>query len=131
MATPITTTSSGAANPRPVDKKIDQLTEMMQGLALSVRTLQGKVVLSGGNSRPAMAPVTPGPSQPSGSASFQRQDWPEGVTKYLYCWAADHYLKRHCSVFQEDLNSSRIHLGDDRKICIGPYTPGARPVFMR
>ena len=103
----------------------------MQGLALSVRTLQGKAGLSGGNPRPATALVTPGPSQPTGSASFQRQDWPEGVTKCSYCWAADHYLKRHCSVFQEDLNSNRIHLGDDRKVCIGPYTPGARSIFMR
>lgn len=40
-------------------------------------------------------------------------------------------MKRHCSVFWEDLNSNWIHLGDDRKVCIGPYTPGARPVLMR
>ncbi|MCJ1348653.1 hypothetical protein MMC31_006886, partial [Peltigera leucophlebia] len=119
VATLITKTYSDAADPRPVDRKIDQLTEIMQGLALSVRTL------------PATASITPGPPQPSGSASFQRQDWPEGVTKYSYCWAANHYLKKHCSVFQEDFNSNRIHLGDDKKVCIGPYIPGARPVFMR
>lgn len=39
VATIIPTAYPGAADPRPVDKKIDQLTEMMQGLALSVRTL--------------------------------------------------------------------------------------------
>lgn len=131
VATSLPITYSGAADPRPVDKKIDQLTEMMQGLALSVRTLQSRAGIAGGNSRPATAPITPSPSQPSGPAPFQRLDWPEGVTKCSYCWAPDHYLKRHCSVFQEDLNSNRIHLGDDRKVCVGPYTPGARPVFMR
>lgn len=131
VATSIPIIYSGAADPRPVDKKIDQLTEMMQGLALSVRTLQSRAGISGGNSRPATALVTSGSSHPSGLALFQRLDWPEGVTKCSYCWAPDHYLKRHCSVFQEDLNSNRIHLGDDRKVCVGPYTPGARPIFMR
>ena len=53
------------------------------------------------------------------------------MTKYSYCWAQDHYLKKHCFGFQEDLNTTRIHLGDDRKVCVGPYMPGARPVFMR
>ena len=131
VATPIHSAYSSTADPRPVDRKIDQLTEMMQGLALSVRTLQSRAGISGGNPRTAIIPVIPGSSQPSGPTTIQRQDWPEGVTKCSYCWAADHYLKRHCSVFQEDLNSNRIHLGDDRKVCIGPYTPGARPVFMR
>ena len=49
----------------------------------------------------------------------------------MYFWASDHYLKRHYRVFQEDLNSNRINLGDNRKVCLGPYTPGARHVFMR
>lgn len=34
-------------------------------------------------------------------------------------------------VFQEDLNSNLIHLEDDRKVCVGPFTPGARPVYMQ
>ena len=60
-----------------------------------------------------------------------QSDWPEGVIKCSYCWAPDHYLKRHYQVFQENLNSNRIHLGDNRKVCLGPYTPGARHVFIR
>lgn len=131
VATPMPTTYATTADPRPVDKKIDKLTEMMQSLALSVRTLQSRAGLSGGDPRTATIPVTSGLSQQSGATSFQRLDWPEGVTKCAYCWAPDHYLKRHCSIFQEDLNSNRIHLGDDRKVCVGPYTPGARPVYMR
>lgn len=39
VATFIPITYFGAANSRPVDKKIDQLTKMMQSLALSVHTL--------------------------------------------------------------------------------------------
>lgn len=49
----------------------------------------------------------------------------------MYCWSTDHYLKRHCQVFQDDLNSNRIHLGDEGRVCLGPYSPGTRPVFMR
>ena len=113
IATLIPTTYSGAADSQPEDKKIDQLTEMMQSLALSVCTLQNKAGISEGNSKPATIQINPSSSQPSGSTSFQRLDWPERVTKCSYCWALDHYLKRHCSVFQEDLNSNRIHLGDN------------------
>ena len=60
-----------------------------------------------------------------------KKDWPEGVNKCMYCWTTDHYLKRHCQVFQDDLNSNRIHLGDEGRVCLGPYSPGTRPVFMR
>ena len=131
VATFIPTTYSGAADSWPVDKKIDQLIEMMQSLALSVRILQSKAGISEGKSKPATIQITSSSSQPSGSISFQRLDWPEKVTKCFYCWALDHYLKRNCSVFQEDLNSNRIHLGDNQKVCIGPYSPGARLVFMQ
>ena len=62
--------------------------------------------------------------------SFQ-SDWPEGVTKYSYCWAPDNYLKWHCQAFQEDLNSNRIHLGKNRKVCLRSYTSGARHLIMR
>ena len=41
------------------------------------------------------------------------------------------FLKRHFQVFQDDLNSNRIHLGDEGKVCLGPYKPGVRPVYMR
>ncbi len=49
----------------------------------------------------------------------------------MYCWETDHYFKRHCQVFQDDLNSNRIHLRDEGKVCLGPYLPGVRPVYMR
>lgn len=59
VATFIPITYSGAVDPRPVDKKIKQLTEIMQSLALLVRTLESKASNTGGNSRPATTPVTP------------------------------------------------------------------------
>lgn len=104
---------------------------MIEGLALSVRTLQSRANISGGNPRTAIVPVIPGSSQPSGLTNIQIVDWPERVTKCSYCWAPDHYLKRHCSVFGEDLDSNRIHLGDDKMVCIGRYIPDARLVNMR
>ena len=131
VATRISTTHSGTADSRPVDKKIDQLTEMMQSLALSVCTLQSRASISRGIPRTAIVPIILGPSQPSGPTFIQRPDWLKGVRKCSYCWAPDHYLKRHCSVFLEDLDSNRIHLGDDKKVCVDSYTLGARPINMR
>ena len=117
---------------RLVDKKIDQLTEMMKGLALSVWTFQNDSVYLTGNSKPQPPPAPcSGLPQPNVSGPSLQSGWPEGVSKCSYCWASDHYLKRHCKVFQEDLNTNRIHLSDDQKVCLGTYTPGARPVFMR
>ena len=49
----------------------------------------------------------------------------------MYCWETDYYLKRHCQVFQDDLNSNRIHLGDEGKMCLGTYKPRVRLVYMR
>ncbi len=49
----------------------------------------------------------------------------------MYCWETDHYLKRHCQVFQDDLNSNRIHLSDEDKVSLGAYKPGVWPVYMR
>ena len=49
----------------------------------------------------------------------------------MYYWETDYYLKRHFQVFQDDLNSNRIHLGDEGKMCLEPYLPGVRPVYMR
>ena len=46
------------------------------------------------------------------------------ATKCIYYWETDHYLKRHYQVFQDDLNSSRIYLGDESKVCLGPYKSG-------
>lgn len=104
---------------------------MMKGLAPSFRTLQNNSGLSAENSRPRPLPASSSNlPQPVPDPSFQ-SDWSEGVIRCSYCWATDHYLKRHCQVFQEDLNSNRIHLGDNRKVCLGPYTLGARHVFMR
>lgn len=79
----------------------------MQSLAPSVHTLQSNVGNGANRTRP------------------------EGATKCMYCWEKDHYLKRHCQVFQDNLNSSRIHLGDEGKVCLEAYNPGVRPVYMR
>lgn len=65
VATLIPMTHSSTADPWPVNKKIYQLIKMMQGLALSVRTLQSRAGISGENLRTAIAPVIPGSSQPS------------------------------------------------------------------
>ena len=43
----------------------------------------------------------------------------------------DHYLKRHCQVFHDNLNSNRIHLGNEGKVCLAAYKPGVRLVYMR
>ena len=128
--TPVQTTS---ADYRPVDRKIDHLTEMMKGLALSVRTLQNNTGLPATENIRSRLPPTISTNHPQSNNPdpSSQSDWPEGVTRCSYCWAPDHYLKRHCQAFQDDLNSNRIHLGDNRKVCLGPYTPGARHVFMR
>ncbi len=56
---------------------------------------------------------------------------PEGVTKCMYHWETDHYLNRQCQLFKDGLNSNRIHLGDEGKVCLGHYKTGVRPVYIR
>ena len=128
-----TPVKSSSTDYRLVDKKIDHLREIMKDLALSVRTLQNNTGPSAAeNNRPQpSSAASSNLSQPNMPGPPFQSDWPEGVTKYSYCWASDHYLKRHCQIFQEDLNSNRIHLGDNRKVCLRPYIPGAQHVFMR
>ncbi len=55
----------------------------------------------------------------------------EGAIKYMYCEKTDYYLKWHCQIFQDDLNSNRIYLRDKGKVCSGAYKPGVRSVYMR
>ena len=116
------------------EKKIDHLTDMFQSLALSVRTLQGNSAAPPILSQPRAQPANTS-SESRMRTNYRGEDAgktrPEGATKCMYCWETDHYLKRHCQVFQDDLNSSRIHLGDEGKVCLGPYKPGVRPVYMR
>ena len=116
-----------------MDKKIDHLTEMMKDLALSVCTLQNNISPSTTKNIQSQPPPISSTNllQPNNSAFSSQSDWPEGVTKCSYCCAPDHYLKRHCQVFQDDLNSNQIHMKDNQKICLEPYTPGARHVFIR
>ena len=98
-----------------MDRKIDHFTEMMKGLALSVRTLQNNTGLPATeNIQPRFLPIiSTNPSQPNNPDASSQSDWLEGVNRCSYCWAPDHYLKRHCQAFQDDLNSNRIHLGDN------------------
>lgn len=66
----ITTIYSGAANSQLIDRKIDQLIEMMQGLALSVHTLQSKTGLSRKNPRPITALIISSFSQLLSKSAF-------------------------------------------------------------
>ena len=88
---------------------------MMKGLALSVRTLQNNIGPSAAeNNRPRPpSAASSNLSQPCIPGPPFQSDWPKGVTRCLYCWTSDHYLKRYCQVFPEDLNSNRIHIGDN------------------
>lgn len=104
---------------------------MMKGLALSVRTLQthlGQAQI--GVSQPSLSnqtfQIASNPGNRSTSSTF-----PAGVSKCLYCWSQARFLKRNCPAFQEDLNSNRIHLNlnEDKKVCLGTYLLGIRPVF--
>lgn len=80
---------AGGAEYWPVDKEIDQLKEMMQGLALSVWILQNYIGHSAGNSRSQPLPVTfSGLSQPNISGLSFQYVWPKGVNKCSYCWAS-------------------------------------------
>ncbi len=103
-----------------MNRKIDHLTEMMKGLALSVRTLQNNTGLPATeNVRHQLPPtISTNPLQANNPGASSQSEWPEGVNRCSYCWAPDHYLKRHCQAFQDDLNSNRINLGDNRKVCL-------------
>lgn len=49
----------------------------------------------------------------------------------MYYWETNYYLKRHCQVFQNNLNLNQINLEDKDKVCLGSYLPGVRLVYMR
>ena len=113
------------------DKNVKELTEMMQSLALSVRTIQthlGQTPVGISQSSLPNPPYQPANNLVRRSTGLS---FPAGVDKCLYCWSQEHFLKRDCPAFQEDLNSNRIHLNEDKKVCLGTYLPGIRPVFMR
>ena len=123
-----------ASTPSQNNKKIDNFTDMMQNLALLVCTLQEDI-------GPSSIVAQPGPQPPKLSSELHmrtdyqgadpKKDWPEGTNKCMYCWSTNYYLKHYCQVFQDDLNSNRIHLGNKGKVCLGPYSSGTRPVFIR
>ncbi len=82
-----TLVQTGSANSRPVDKKIDHLTEIMNGLALSVQTLQnntGPFAAENNWPRPPSA-VSMNFSQPSIPGPPFQSDWLEGITRCSYC----------------------------------------------
>ncbi len=107
---------------------------MIQSLALSVHTFQCNACGPPIVSQPRVKPANMS-SESRIRTDYQGDDAnryrPEGATKWIYCWETDRYLKRHCQLFQDDLNSNRIHLGDEGKVCLGPNKPGDRPVYMR
>lgn len=65
---------SSAANSWPVDKKFDQLTEMIQSFTLFIYTLQGRTSISERNSKATIVSIIFNFFQPSGSISTQRLD---------------------------------------------------------
>ena len=105
------------------EKKIDKLTEMMRNLAFSVRTLKqnASIRIVEPWATANLAARNRNVQQNSGNSSRpgQTSSFLSGGDKYLYCWEADYYLKRDCETFQDDLNSSRIHLNKDKKVLRG------------
>lgn len=49
----------------------------------------------------------------------------------MYYWAPDHYLKWQCQAFQDDFNTNWIQFGDNQKVCLKSYIPGAWHGFIR
>lgn len=47
-----------------------------------------------------------------------------------YCGNTDHYFKRHCQAFEEDLSRNRVHL-QEGMLYLRKYSPGACEVFLR
>ncbi len=84
------------------DKKIDYLTDIIQSLASSVRTLQGNTGIPPIISQPR-SQLTNISSESRIRTDYQRATFnknrPEGANKCMYCWETDHHLKRHCQVF--------------------------------
>lgn len=82
-----------------MDKKIVQLTELMQNLALLICILQSKADTLSGNPRPITIPIISNFLKISRSMPSQKLNWPKKITKFAYFWAKNHYLKRHYFVF--------------------------------
>ena len=123
-----------SATPSQNDKKIDLFTCMMQSLILSVCTLQSNLGIPPIISQPRAKPANTSPESricTDYQGANANENWPKGDNKCIDCWEIDHYLKRDCQIFQDNLNLNRIHLGDEGKVCLGPYLPGVRPVYMR
>ncbi len=123
-----------SVTPSQNDKMINHLTDMMESLVCSVCTSQGKAGIPLIIFQPRAQPVN------KSSESYICTDYQgtnanknllERANKCIYCWETDHYLKRHCQVFHDDLNSNRIHLRDKVKVCLSPYLPGVKSVYMR
>lgn len=47
-----------------------------------------------------------------------------------YYGNTDHYFKRHCQAFEENLSQNRVHL-QERMLNLGKYSSGARKVFLQ
>lgn len=94
------------------NKKIDDLTDMMQSLALLVQTLQSNTGTTPTAPQHEYFSVNTSSKprvQTNSQGAFPEKRWPEGVKKCMYCWQSDYYLKRHCQAFQDNLHFSQIH----------------------
>ena len=141
-------TRTKSAPPPPLERKVDELADAMKKLSLNFLKLQEGPSNPPFMSNPANGLVpppiwsngkmerrAPGGAKLVNSTSTSRyQDPRHDHTPdcCLYCGvpASEHYLKRHCNAFQEDLNSERVHLVDGR-IHLGKVRPGAPQVYMR
>lgn len=49
----------------------------------------------------------------------------------MYYWKTNYYLKRHCLIFQNNLNLNQIYLRDENKVYLGYYKPRIWPVYIK
>lgn len=106
---------------------------MIKGLVLLVWTLENHTGLSATENVQSQLFFTTSTNflQTNNPGPSSQLDWLKKITKCLYCWAPNSYLKQYCQVFEDNLNLNCIYLGDNKKVCLGPYTPRAKHVFIK
>ncbi len=115
---------------RSEDTNVKQLTEMMQSLAISVRTIQTYLSQTQVGAAQSSAHIPQYPSNTGSTKPLSSPGFGTGINKCLYCWSREHYLKCDCPAFQENLNNNRIHLNEDKKVCLKTYLPSIQLVYI-
>jgi hypothetical protein len=139
------------ATAKQISPDMEEITDAMKKMTINVDNLVNCVSMTAGakgvppkiTSAPS-APVVPvvGSAAAVGAAAgarsyvapsfgplpFASTDRPP-LDKCLYCFSKDHLYKRDCKAFNDDLVSNRVHL-QDKRVHLGPYSPGAQHVRM-